>query len=200
MACEDVALRTVGQGAPESCYPSEVLLPRWKATPVAVRDGPGRLELGRPPLVVLMLNLSDSHRRKMRYRWGEVLARAVGGCWVGEDLKLWLRDEAFFREYRRLSPSSPRAAERVFAVRELVRSLSDVEGDTAECGVFQGTTSFFICQARGRGPHQCSTRLPASQHQAARTTRKTNPPRSGEREISLRPKTRRGATWLRFLS
>jgi hypothetical protein len=89
----------------------------------------------------------------MRYRWGEVLARAVGGCWVGEDLKLWLRDQAFFGEYRRLSPRSPRAAERVFAVRELVRSLSDVEGDTAECGVFQGTTSFFICQARGRGPH-----------------------------------------------
>jgi O-methyltransferase len=94
-----------------------------------------------------------AERRLIRYRLAEIAARAIGGCWVPEDLKLWQQDQAFWRDYRRVAGRNLRSAERKYAVRELVRSLADVPGDTAECGVFEGATSFFICQARGGGTH-----------------------------------------------
>lgn len=94
-----------------------------------------------------------SDRRLIRYRLGELAAAWIGHCWVPEDLKLWLQDEEFLNEYRRLSPKSWRSAERKFAVRELVRSLAGTPGDTAECGAYQGATSYFICRERGCGPH-----------------------------------------------
>jgi hypothetical protein len=89
----------------------------------------------------------------VRYRLGELAAAWIGRCWVPEDLKLWLQDEQFLGDYRRFSPRNWRSAERKFAVREIVRSLVDVPGDTAECGAFEGATSYFICQSRGRGTH-----------------------------------------------
>jgi hypothetical protein len=92
-------------------------------------------------------------RRLVRYRLGEIAARMIGGCWVPEDLKLWLCDDAFHAQYRKFDTRNLRSAERKFAVRELVRSLADVPGDTAECGCYEGATSYFICRERGRGPH-----------------------------------------------
>lgn len=96
---------------------------------------------------------STSERRLIRYRLGEVAAARIGPCWVPEDLKIWLQDEEFMNSYRRVNPQNLRSAERKFAVRELVRSLAEVPGDTAECGAYQGATSYFICRERGRGPH-----------------------------------------------
>jgi hypothetical protein len=92
-------------------------------------------------------------RRLVRYRLGEIAARVIGGCWVPEDLKLWLSDDAFHEQYRHFDTRNLRSAERKFAVRELVRSLEDVPGDTAECGCYEGATSYFICRERGHGPH-----------------------------------------------
>jgi len=94
-----------------------------------------------------------SDRRLIRYRLGEIAAAWIGRCWVSEDLKLWLQDEQFLSDYRRFSPQNLRSAERKFAVRELVRSLAEIPGDTVECGAYQGATSYFICRERGRGPH-----------------------------------------------
>ncbi len=94
-----------------------------------------------------------AERRLTRYRVAEFAARMLGDCWVPEDLKLWQEDAPFWQDYRRVAGKNLRSAERKFAVRELVRSLADVPGDTAECGVFEGGTSYFICQARGRGRH-----------------------------------------------
>lgn len=94
-----------------------------------------------------------SEKRLVRYRLAEIAARWIGGCWVPEDLKLWLRDEPFLRDHRRFNPTSFRSAERRFALRELVRSLAAVPGDTAECGVYEGATSYFICRERGGGLH-----------------------------------------------
>lgn len=96
---------------------------------------------------------SPADRRLLRYYVGEQLARVVGDCWVPEDQKLWMKDESFWQAYRRLEPRNRRSAERKYAVRELVRSLGDLPGDTAECGVFTGATSYFILEQRPAGPH-----------------------------------------------
>ncbi|MEM1227823.1 MAG: TylF/MycF/NovP-related O-methyltransferase [Planctomycetota bacterium] len=52
-----------------------------------------------------------------------------------------------------ISPHNEQMGERTYVVRELVRSLERITGDTAEVGVFQGRTSFFIRQAREQGEH-----------------------------------------------
>ena len=62
--------------------------------------------------------------------------------------KLWFEDEQFFETYHRLMPSSPQTAERKFFLRELLRLVTDLDGDTAEAGVFTGASSWFICASR----------------------------------------------------
>lgn len=92
-------------------------------------------------------------KRRLRYALLEKAANRLCGCWIPEDLKLWLEDQEFLASYRRLEPHHLRMAERTFAVRELVASLDHVPGDTVEVGAYRGKTSYFICQARGRGTH-----------------------------------------------
>jgi O-methyltransferase len=60
--------------------------------------------------------------------------------------KLWFRDEVFFREYDRLIPDlNHRSTDRKYFLRSLLRLVQDVPGDTAECGVWIGVSSWFIC-------------------------------------------------------
>lgn len=67
--------------------------------------------------------------------------------------RLWLGDAAFFRNYERLvGRDNYHSAGRKFFLRSLLPLTRDVPGDTAECGVFQGASSYFICAfTRGSG-------------------------------------------------
>jgi O-methyltransferase len=68
-----------------------------------------------------------------------------------EYMKLWFEDEGFIREYRRFEDSD-RSADRKFFIRELLKLVDELPGDTAEAGVYSGATSWFICEARtGQG-------------------------------------------------
>ena len=102
-----------------------------------------RALLGGPP----------SERRLVRYWLGEQAARWIGRCWVPEDLQAWREDEVFLRAYRRFEPRNLRSAERKFAVYQLANAQADIPGDTAECGVYRGATSYFICLAGLSGTH-----------------------------------------------
>lgn len=96
---------------------------------------------------------SSGDRRRARYLLAERVANLICDCWFPEDLKLWLEDKSFHHDYARLESDDRRMAERTYAVREFVRALKSVPGDTAEVGVYRGKTSYFICQARGRDTH-----------------------------------------------
>jgi hypothetical protein len=103
--------------------------------------------------VAALLFVTARQRRLVRYRLGEIAAKWIGGCWVPEDQKSWLEDREFHDDYRRFEPRNARSAERKFAIRELVRSLADIPGDTVECGAYYGATSYFICRERPQGKH-----------------------------------------------
>jgi O-methyltransferase len=61
--------------------------------------------------------------------------------------KSWFSDEEFFRDYDRLLPSdNRRSAERKYFLRSLLPLTDGLPGDTAECGVWNGASSWFICQ------------------------------------------------------
>jgi O-methyltransferase len=63
--------------------------------------------------------------------------------------KAWWRDEEFFTAHRRFEGDNNRPAERRYFLKELVKLVSHLKGDTAEAGVYRGVSSWFICQARG---------------------------------------------------
>lgn len=61
----------------------------------------------------------------------------------------WLDDPSFLA-YQRTFSVSPASAHRHFALQNLVKSVRDVEGDTAECGVYRGASSSLILAANER--------------------------------------------------
>ena len=63
--------------------------------------------------------------------------------------KRWFEDEEFLAAYHRLLPSSSMlTAKRKYFLRELIRLVSHLEGDTAEAGVYTAASSWFICAER----------------------------------------------------
>ncbi len=62
--------------------------------------------------------------------------------------KSWWEDANYFSTYRRLDGDQTQAADRRFFLRELLKLVEGLEGDTAEAGTFRGTSSWFICDAR----------------------------------------------------
>ena len=68
---------------------------------------------------------------------------------VTELTKVWYEDRAFFEEMRRFDPTE-RSFDRKFFLRELLKLVDHLDGDTAEAGVYEGCASWIVCQARGR--------------------------------------------------
>lgn len=71
--------------------------------------------------------------------------------------KSWFADHAFFADYDRLVPGGDhRSTDRKFFLRSITALADDVPGETAECGVWVGASSWFICQhfaGQGRQHH-----------------------------------------------
>jgi len=61
----------------------------------------------------------------------------------------WTADEEFLAEMKRFDPTGL-SMERRFLLRELLKLVDHLEGDTAEAGVYEGAASSIICKARGR--------------------------------------------------
>jgi O-methyltransferase len=82
-----------------------------------------------------------------------LLAEARGvllpGYPLTELMKVWYEDHAFLEEMRRFDPTE-RSSDRKFFLRELLKLVEHLDGDTAEAGVYEGGSSWLICHARGR--------------------------------------------------
>jgi hypothetical protein len=63
--------------------------------------------------------------------------------------KAWWNEEPFVAAYRRLEGDDFQKADRIYLLAELVKLVNHLDGDTAEAGVYRGTASWFICDARG---------------------------------------------------
>lgn len=66
---------------------------------------------------------------------------------VGEIGKACWRDRRFLSDYDRLLPGNRRSFERKYVVAQLVEALRSIDGEMAECGVYNGSTAFFMAQA-----------------------------------------------------
>lgn len=91
--------------------------------------------------------LSTHGREFARYRAAETMAKVLYPKYAFSEYgRKWLEDAEFLAEYRRLSPSNLRSADRKFMLRSLLALIDQVPGDTAECGVYEGASSYVICR------------------------------------------------------
>ncbi len=60
-------------------------------------------------------------RRRVRHQLAGMAAAVLAGIPIGDDHKLWWRDEEFRRDFSRLSPGYPYTDERKYLLRELAR-------------------------------------------------------------------------------
>jgi hypothetical protein len=72
-------------------------------------------------------------------------AVAEGGS---EPEMAWTEDGEFLAEMSRFDPTGY-SMDRKFFLRELLKLVDHLEGDTAEAGVYEGAASSIICRARG---------------------------------------------------
>ncbi|NWF39501.1 methyltransferase [Mariprofundus sp. NF] len=66
---------------------------------------------------------------------------------VGDRTEIWREDAEFLKWYERYCGSNNyRSLDRKYTIRELLKLVEGVAGDTVECGAYQGATSYLICQ------------------------------------------------------
>jgi hypothetical protein len=79
-----------------------------------------------------------------------VLSKKFAALWypkmaLGEYGKIWPDDKQFFDYYSKFEASNKASAERKFFLRSLLSLVDTLPGDTAECGAYQGASSWLIC-------------------------------------------------------
>ena len=83
-----------------------------------------------------------------RYRLAKEMARRIYPKYVfSEHGRIWLNDADFFRDYFSFMPANNgHSADRKYLLKNLMRLVEGIPGDSAECGVFEGASSFVMCQ------------------------------------------------------
>lgn len=76
---------------------------------------------------------------------GEVASRL--GFRVWNHSLLWVEEPEFLSVWRGFPEATAQVHERKFFLHSLARSVADVPGDTAECGVWRGASSYLLCKA-----------------------------------------------------
>ena len=69
----------------------------------------------------------------------------------------WLSDPIFNEYLRRFQEFDGLNTHRRWTLLQLTRLTVSVQGDTAECGVFKGASSYLICRSAGMHPQQSRT-------------------------------------------
>jgi hypothetical protein len=88
---------------------------------------------------------SADRRAAFRFRVLSRIARLLVPQYVlTTPEKAWFGDEQFFRDLYAFD-SHDLAADRKYTLRQLLSLVDHVPGDTAECGVYLGASSWFIC-------------------------------------------------------
>lgn len=104
--------------------------------------------------VVGLLGVSQTIVRALRgdddarYLLAEKTARRIHPDVIAGDRdRYWIHDRAFRATFDRFAPEEPRRMERVWMLGQLARRAATMPGETAECGVFKGLSSYVIALA-----------------------------------------------------
>jgi len=88
-----------------------------------------------------------------RYRLAERVSQKIHPEAILSDReRLWLKDEDFQAIYRRFrGPIFSRTMDRVYFMGQLAEQAAAADGDTVECGAYDGLSSLMMCRATQPG-------------------------------------------------
>ena len=94
-------------------------------------------------------------RRNARFKAANRISQRLGGFVLYRSGLGWLEDGDFLRRYLSFEESPRRHPNpKDYALYSFAKSTACLGGDTVECGVFRGKSSYFICDAyRMNGDH-----------------------------------------------
>lgn len=93
-------------------------------------------------------NAPGHNRTQARYSILDGLARRWGFRVYNGYLDWCVNDAEYLKQFREFDPAQWRLHERRFVMSSIAAATVGLPGDTAECGVFEGATSFQICRTR----------------------------------------------------
>jgi O-methyltransferase len=89
----------------------------------------------------------DELDAEQRYAWGErAFAVFVPNVKLSEFGRSMFTDTEFLADYERFDRSNYRSFDRKFAMNELLKLALPLDGDLAECGVFRGSSAYFLAK------------------------------------------------------
>lgn len=91
----------------------------------------------------LLLGPAEKRQRVLN-EIARLTASILASNYVGESHKIWLTDNTFIKKCRELSPHNYFSEERKFTLKELARSLKNIDGAIAECGSYVGASAWFV--------------------------------------------------------
>lgn len=95
---------------------------------------------------------NKAQKNRVKQEMARVVLKLFGDFSLSDIGQVWLQDKQFRQDYRRLSPLSAYSEDRKFILRELASSVSNLEGEIAECGSYKGASAFFIAQTSKEVP------------------------------------------------
>ena len=108
---------------------------------VGARLGQARQALSRDPI----------KRYEGRYSVVSGVVRRLGFRLYNTNLK-WIDDPAYIGAWEQFPMTRDEVKDRKFALWSFALATANLPGDTAECGVFDGGSSFLMCVSREREP------------------------------------------------
>ena len=88
-------------------------------------------------------------RRRTLHEVARIVSHQLGGHYVGDDYKLWLREDEFVEKFKQLSPHNYFSMERKFTLKEFAKHTLNMEGAVAECGSYVGVSAWFMAREIG---------------------------------------------------
>jgi len=92
---------------------------------------------------------SEERRNEHRFLLAAAIAKKLGGFRLYKHSHTWYRDTDYLNIWKRFPEARSTAPikDKQWAIWQLARSVSGLQGDTAECGVYRGAGSFLILAA-----------------------------------------------------
>jgi hypothetical protein len=95
------------------------------------------------------ISKNDNRKHESLRIFADMLFADYRLTWANWD---WWKNDGFNDYLDRFGERGGFNTHRKWALKQLLRLTCAVEGDTAECGVFKGASSYLICEANGKPP------------------------------------------------
>ena len=105
-----------------------------------------------------LVELDGLTNPKQRYDTQFTLLSRLASQWrfqIYNRHSMWLDDEEFWSLYHGCPYLRNQRPDRKFALWSLARNARDIRGDTAECGVLEGASSYLICEVFKNASGHC---------------------------------------------